>query len=318
MNFILSEMTFLRYFIPLIIAGNKMGIKSTIYYYPSNKYNCPIKNFTHLESLSKNYKFNLKRKDCKKLTGTTFLIEGVGANEVEADKKISLTYMSDFQISYQNYINKVDHVIFPSENFCKAFGIENKKNLYLGSPKYDVVIDKSKVNKKYGLNDSKKVLIIYPRNRDVNKVDLPMIYEVLKDNGYEIVVKSRGKDPAMKHLRGDVYFEDYSWFPHTSMELMTVCDMIINTDSTAIKEATMLEKPVINLNIKPFKQIFSWLYEYDHVVNLNNKVNKNEFNIVIKEIESKNFNSSFKKAKEEWLFEGNVSKNILETFYKLG
>ena len=59
MNFILTEMTFLRYFMPLIIGGNKRNIKSTVYYHNSGKYNCPNKNIDSLKALSQKYKFNL-------------------------------------------------------------------------------------------------------------------------------------------------------------------------------------------------------------------------------------------------------------------
>ena len=43
MNFILTEMTFLRYFIPLIIEANSRNIDCKVFIHPNNKYNNPLK-----------------------------------------------------------------------------------------------------------------------------------------------------------------------------------------------------------------------------------------------------------------------------------
>ena len=54
MNFLLTEMTFLRYFVPLIVRGNSMGIRSRVFVGSSSKYNCPRRdsNIRDLVSLS--------------------------------------------------------------------------------------------------------------------------------------------------------------------------------------------------------------------------------------------------------------------------
>ena len=40
-NFLLREMTHLRYFIPIVEEGNARGVKSNFYITHSGKYNCP-------------------------------------------------------------------------------------------------------------------------------------------------------------------------------------------------------------------------------------------------------------------------------------
>ena len=64
MNFVLSEMSFLKYFMPLIIEGNKRNIKSHFYIFEHNKYTSPFKqkNISYLKEkiLSKDYFFLLR------------------------------------------------------------------------------------------------------------------------------------------------------------------------------------------------------------------------------------------------------------------
>ena len=43
LNFLLREMTHLRYYIPIIEEGNRRGIKSKFCLMSSGKYNCPTK-----------------------------------------------------------------------------------------------------------------------------------------------------------------------------------------------------------------------------------------------------------------------------------
>ena len=110
MIFILREMTFLRYFIPLIKSGNLLGIKSRIYWSPSSgKYNCPQRNYSCLVKLSEKYKFELiKIQGPMKTNDTCFFIEGVGIDLIKSPKKISITYMTDYQVLYSKYWDKID------------------------------------------------------------------------------------------------------------------------------------------------------------------------------------------------------------------
>ena len=247
-------MTFLRYFIPLIKEGNNRNIQSTVYWSPSRKYNCPLKHFKSLKRLAKEFSFNIKRINDKiKNNRITFLIEGIGCEHFDG-KKISLTYMTDFHVSYKDYIEKIDYCIFPNKAFLEKFNLpHSSKNLFLGSPKYDVDLDKDAILKKYNLSDKKKCLILFPRYRDMQKIDLIKVIKELKKLDFEVYIKGRGKEPCPKSISAEArYFEDELWYPHTSMELIFISDLIINTDSSGIKECIMLRKPVLNFKIKPF------------------------------------------------------------------
>ena len=43
------------------------------------------------------------------------------------------------------------------------------------------------------------------------------IYGYLKKTGYNIIVKARKKAPAPLKYQGDMYVENFSWFPHDTM-----------------------------------------------------------------------------------------------------
>ena len=261
-------MTSIRYLIPLTLEANKRGIKSIYFIYPSNKYNCPESSRNHksLEECSKEYKFDiLSAKNAKEYPGVFFLVEGDGSEFLnDSHQKISLTYMTDYVGSYDRYIESVDSVVMPSKHFAEYYNKTSNKNVYLGSPKYDITIDNEDTIKKYNLTKNKKALFIFPRRRDLSRIDLLKIYDVVAAAGFELLVKSRGKDPAPPHLKGDYYFEDDSWFPHVTMELISLSDLIINFDSTVIKECILLKKPFINFQIKPFDIRLDFLYKYKY------------------------------------------------------
>ena len=312
MNFFALEMTFLRYFIPLIICGNERNIKSTVLIDRNNKYNCPIKNIKHLEALSRKYNFNVQHVN-KASQDITFLIEGVGANLTKA-KKVSMTYMTDYQLSWKKYWNDIDYCIFPSKWFAKFIKKENdEKSLFLGSPKYDLKFDKQNIFKKYGLNaELKYAFVPLPRARDLNLVNLSFIYNFLHDKGYKIITKSRGKDNYKGG--GDFNFLDASWFPHDSMELMKISDLVINFDSTCIKECIMLKKKVINFNVKPFEQLLPELYDGEYAANIKSDLwNADNLNQHYERIMASPL-SCFDPIIEKYLFRTGSSARILDYF----
>jgi len=318
MNFFVSEMTFLRYFIPLIKEGNNRNIQSTVYWSPSRKYNCPLKHFKSLKRLAKEFSFNIKRINDKiKNNRITFLIEGIGCEHFDG-KKISLTYMTDFHVSYKDYIEKIDYCIFPNKAFLEKFNLpHSSKNLFLGSPKYDVDLDKDAILKKYNLSDKKKCLILFPRYRDMQKIDLIKVIKELKKLDFEVYIKGRGKEPCPKSISAEArYFEDELWYPHTSMELIFISDLIINTDSSGIKECIMLRKPVLNFKIKPFEATLSFLYnkkpfhaEIKTPIDYGLMKQKVDY---LKNISHRDFQETIDKL----LFQPNSSKRILD-FLKL-
>ena len=315
MNFITTECTFLRYFLPLTIEGNKRNIKSNYFIGFSGKYNCPNqqKNNEQIKNLSLIYNFNVFNiKDVKNYPGLTFMIEGIGTNYLNnMHRKVSLTYMTDFSLpqNYPQYIDSVDNVILPSKFLKEYYDLPNStKDLYLGSPKYDVKLNKDSLLKKYNLKDKKYVLIIYPRERDISKIDLSKLYNILQELDYNIIVKSRGKDPI--NFKGDHNFYDSSWYPHDSMELITISDLVINFSSTVIKELVLLKKPCINFNIKPFGLLLPFLYDKNAVELKPDTFTKEDISKAINKLKQYN---DYNTLIEKYLFKpGEISKQILD------
>ena len=320
LNFILTQTTFLRYFMPLVIEGNKRGIRSTIFTVNNIKYNSPHRHMDHLKQLSETYGCDICNLDkARDFEGVVFMVEGSGIDMVEENSyKVCLTYMRDFAIQFYNYIDKVDKVIFPSKFFAEHYETVSDKNLYLGSPKYDVKFDKEEVKKKYDIKTEKNALLIFPNLialRDLgiyNKVDFDRIYKFLKEAGYTIIVKARGKSAPSGNLRGDRYFEDFSWFPHDTMELMTISDFAVSFDTTTVKEYVMMDLPFINFSVANRKKYFSFLYN-KCCIELNNNVTLEEFKNVIDKIVNTDFSEDFGFLRSKYLFEkGNVSSKILD------
>jgi hypothetical protein len=329
MNFLLLEMTFLRYFMPLILEGNKRGIKSRVFVGKNNKYNNPHSFLEFLTSLSIETGFEMYgAEEIKKFEGPTFLIEGVGRERLDKTKhqSYSITYMTDFSLSYKNYIDEVDRVIFPSKYIAEHYEKDNSKNLYLGSPKYDIELDGTKICSKYKIPNSNNALVIAPKTRDLSASSLSLILQTLQECGFNTLVKSRGKDPMPKSCRGDAYFEDFSWYPHTSMELMKVSSLAINFGSTSAKELTMLGVPFINFDIKPqyrhgvdhgkHRLGFDFLYEKDHCITLKKTSTMSDFASSISGLAGKDWSDSFSKTRKKYLFEGNSSERILDYLEK--
>jgi len=156
-NFILTEMTVLRYFIPLVIESSKRGMKSIFFVGKTGKYNSPDKptSFIKLYDLSKKYDFELRKlSDLEDNGWPFFVIEGNESKLLSGfkGKKYSLTYMTDFTSQYEKYIDTVDHVIFPSQFMAEHYKKASQKNLYLGSPKYDISYNNREIYKKYNIS----------------------------------------------------------------------------------------------------------------------------------------------------------------------
>jgi hypothetical protein len=314
-NFILVEMTFLRYYIPLIAEGNKRGIKSKVFVGPSHKYNCPLRFKGVLLELSREYNFEIiEASKAKEYNGYFFLIEATAIDLLNPNqKKVSLSYTTTFSYHAHTYRDKVDYIVYPSEFMVDFYNLKRtEKDLCLGVPKYDIVLNKEEINKKYDLTDNKKALFIAPKLRDLNKIDLSRIYKIFKNEGYDILVKTRGKDPIPNNLRGDRYFTDNSWHPHTSMELMEASNIVVNFSSSVIKEIVMLRRPVVNFDIKPFKMCLPFLYDYDYCRNLKKDANEQQIKNAIKELTTRPLDDIFDLSIKSHLFSGNSSKRILD------
>ena len=148
-------------------------------------------------------------------------------------------------------------------------------------------------------------------------INLQVLYHYLHALGYTILVKTRGKDPAPPGLRGDHYFEDNSWFPHTSMELIKVSDFVLNFSSTVIKECIMLKKPIINIHIKPYdRPPAHFLYKYSYCKEIKRGCSFDEFRIAAENLVDKDHSDSYQQSIGNHLFDKkDVCKNILDYIF---
>lgn len=324
MNFVLNECSHLKYYMPLIIEGNRLGIQSVFYIGYKGKYNCPSKHKDDVKDLVNTYNIIVKPiEDLKNSNDITFSVEANGLEFIsDKSKKIVLTSQSDFRDKnkYPKYINKVDNVVMVSLFVAKYYGMISEKNLYLGSPKYDVTFNKSHIREKYSLSDTKCVLIISPINRCINQCVsiLKPLYINLREMGYTILVKTRGKNPIQDGwMRGDRYFIDNSWFPHITMELIDISDIVINFNSTTVKEAIMGNTPVLNYKIEREYGIqergYGFLYKYGCCIDNDVQGFETTFRQDVNYLTSNDWIDEFQTAKDDCLFKpGNVSKNIIE------
>ena len=332
------ELTHLRYWMPLVIEGNKRGLQSTFYIGSSGKYNCPLRASDLLRRLEEQYNINIQPiVDISAATGLMFSSEKTGVYLLESIpgcKKIVCTYQTDFIESYKTYQDKVDHILMPSEFCADFYDRKTDKNLYLGIPKYDVELDSDTIISKYNLPDNKRALVILPKFRDVANVSLSKIFILLHDLGYTLLCKTRGKDPFRSlsskgvnvretlESAGHICLEDDSWFPHTTQELLQVSDIAINFGSTTIEECVMQNVPLINFDIKPavrngakrpYRVTHEYLYKYDYCIEQDPNPEQKSFNNSVKYLTSTNLTKEFKKARQNHLFDHKDScKRILD------
>jgi len=336
LNFLLREMTHLRYFVPIIQEGNRRGLRSKLRIIPSNKYNCPLLFPELVSRVCKENDVELTEDAPEDLEGVFFCNENSGLDWTKRVKnagKCSIvvsTYQTDFIACYKDYVDIADHILMPSENIAKHYNRISDKNLYVGIPKYDVEIDKNEVLEKYGLDPNrKKVLILWPKSRDLHKFPIDIISN-FDDLGWQVLVKARAKDPISKSTRetltnnGHKYFYD-GWLPHTSQELLEVSDLVINSGSTVIEECIMHEVPLINFDIKPeirhgrkqeHRVTHSYLYDYEFCINLkglDSTFSSAKLNALTGTLLQRDLSPCFKKCKKEWLYDHkNSCKKLLD------
>lgn len=336
LNFLLREMTHLRYFLPIVQEGNKRGMKSRFGIIPSNKYNCPLLFPEFIEKIALENNIELTEDIPKDFEGIYFCSENSGiewTRKVKESGKCKIvvsTYQTDFTICYQDYVDFADHILMPSRSIAEFYNLENEKNLYVGIPKYDIDLNKEDIERKYGLDPAKKkVLVVWPKSRDLHKFPIDIISN-FDDLGWQVLVKARGKDPISEKTRkalidnGHQYFYD-GWYPHTSQELLEVSDLVINSGSTVIEECIMHEVPLINFDIKPevrhgvkqkHRVTHSYLYDYDFCLDmkgLDASFSTPKLSAMISYLFQKDLKSAFQQCKREWLYDHkNSCKNLLD------
>lgn len=283
-TFSFSECTFLRYYVPLIQEAKKRGHNIAFWIGDSRKYNSPTlpENQKEIRNLIDEYDVSNFIEDSDVCISCEGIMMQTGI------VNYTLTILLDWITLYPKYINDVDYVVFPSRWFTtemvdKAFkenkenpnswcsniqktidcGIKNNpKNLFLGSPKYDIILDRRTICSKYNLDPTFKYeLVMYPRSSQREQTKIDETCKKIVERGNIPILKSRKKDPFHeKDIKKYICFYDSSWFPPTSLELMFISENVISTDSASVKEAVMLEKPVENIESKNYRMLEE-LYE---------------------------------------------------------
>ena len=229
-----------------------------------------------------------------------------------------ITQLCDYSVRYKNYIKYARNVFFIDKYFSDLYNYcaNNKKNKYLGSPKYP--IENNPIKKIDNLIPKNFILILYPRWRDLKKVKLRAIYKWIKDLKYNKVLKFRAKEkPRLWHFT-KISFDDITIFPHTSQYLIRECQMVINFGSTAILDIRHYNKPCIDIKVKPFPRVFDELYNHHNIISFDTmpseQVFKNSINKLMssKEVikDKKNYQNQVNSYKN--LFLSNSSSRILE------
>tara|TARA_B100001248_G_scaffold250520_1_gene224706 strand:+ start:404 stop:1435 length:1032 start_codon:yes stop_codon:yes gene_type:complete len=335
-NFIFSSITFLQYYIPIVIEANKRNIES-IFYIKNNKkiYADPlsINNFEILKRYIKkfNIKTNFNLNELIKETGVIIMVDGDIYGPPKKYKKFSILFQlhpdstkislqehMNFNWSYKNYIDNVSYSIFPNIAYAKLYNTISDKNIYLGNTKYDYILTEKDIYKKYKLKKQKYALVLFPKQKFIkNHNILPKhilnIYNYLYKLGYKIIVKSRPKDKIFTTCRGNLcVISDI--FPNESLELMKISELCILFSSSAIEETIMMEIPTIDFLVDDeIEKRLNFLYVEKSIQQITNwkKLKYNTFLQTILKLAPKN-SEIYKDLKKKYLFEGNISVKILD------
>ncbi len=281
----ISQASWFKTLLPIAITASQFGCHVTINLLSSGKWNCAAsgKNLEMLASIAARHGLRVKRSDFQE-SDVDFFVEGRHVEHSLARKKVSLIENDSYVIRvdgsmegkapklYETYIDKVDHVVFPSRKFAEYYGLSSDKHLFLGHPQFDreFYVDDDEIISHLCLKKSaKRALVILPKLKYLEHVDLLRIIDVLRETGHTIVTKTRGKDQYKdQRVLGDQYFDDMttpvSWLPYTTPLLLQVSNVAINFGSTAILECIMKRTPVIDFDVKSFRN-FPFLYESDAV-----------------------------------------------------
>jgi len=298
--FAVQEITFLKYFGPLIeeLRKDKANEICIAYLINGQKYTAPSadNNFKFLKELDLElipYKLNDKIANIK--ADILFTVEGVPfLNSSYHDNVFVITYMIDYMRLLKRYYNSVNTIFIPSKwmaSLIPDFKDDLNKLKCYSSPKYDCVpnFNRSEILEKYNLTDSKYLLVfspdpepnIYNRARE----SIENIHKYVKENDFKIITKGRMKNPIPESFQkfSDYSFYDISWYPPTSLELLFISDLCFSYDSTANKEAIILGKPCVNFDAGLIDKHNGWgiLYNQSPNADINLQIDYKSFEKIV-------------------------------------
>ena len=342
--YIFSSITYLQLYISLVIEFSNLNYKNIFIIKESKKKRkcCPIHNIKNSELLNKykneynfetiNYNNNINK--IKNLEGIVFMVDGdvYGAHEKhkktsilnilnkKSTLKISLIEHINFRKTYEYYIDDVDYCIFSNINLPKQYNKISNKNLFLGNTKFDNIITKKLIYRKYNLDDKKKYcLLLYPKNFFFNKTKtikydyLDKIYMYLSKLGYDIIVKTRPKDNNILDKHKGILTVCSNHYPNESLELMKISELCVIFGSSANEEALYMKIPCIDFKMDNNSRNTYLLNDkiYIQIDNLEN-ITFEEFKNIYNNLEKKNSNI-FSEFKNKYLFD---HKNSAKQYIK--
>lgn len=331
-NFIFSSITFLQYYIPIVIHGNKNGYKSIFYIRKNRKnYASPV-NPENKKILNKyTNKYNIVVKKDINFNGLKNLIvvdgDIYGPNEEcrkesliltkKYNKKIKIISLCEninFKWVYNKFINNVSHVILMNEIYANTYNCISDKNLYYGNTKYDNILDKSEIYNKYNIDQNKKYfLILLPKSifikgKNILKKNISDIINIIENLGFTVILKLRPKDKVFDFPQKTIISDIY---PSESLELMKISEYCLHFSSSCIEETIMMEIPSIDFIVD--SNFVRCDFLYDDECNIQYKNWKNitieVFKTQISKLKKKNDNK-FKILKNKYLNTENCTNKI--------
>lgn len=166
---------------------------------------------------------------------------------------------------HENY----DYIIAGSKAwnkyYCEAFNTSEDKLLNCGLPRIDYLINTERENRKRFFSENpdlkdKKIILYAPTFRRNMKSSGDKIINAFNSDKYTLIIKNH---PGHKMQHNKCKGNEYSFDNWQTIDLLSVCDILI-TDYSAIA----LEAIVLN------KKTYFWTYDYDSYLS-NNGLNYN-------------------------------------------
>lgn len=343
-NFVLSSISFLQLYLPIINLANTINIESVFYLRQNiKKYACPVTNHSNskiLNNILKKYNIETKKSELIEnlKSGILFVVDGdiYGPRENHQNDSvlfkykiskdlniISLCEHLNFLWVYNKFIDKVNYVVFPNEIYPLYYKMLNSKNIFLGNTKFDFDSDFNEIHTKFNIpQNNKYVLFLYPKDKYVKKYslthkDINNLFCLFRNCGYKIIAKTRPKDVTFNILKPD-YNIISDTYPNESLELMKISDLCVFFSSSAIDECVMMEIPTLDFIVDTeIEKRLEFLYDDNIIRQIKNwkNINSIELQDNINKLVKKNDNI-FKQIKEKYLYShNNTSKNILDFIF---